>query len=237
MLTKSFFHSIHLTGPDLQPRKFLGTAFPITPDGGLITCRHVIDVDKGDSEKLAVFDEVRQRMVPIEGTSILYAPAWDLSFLPDALGRPKREFFPILSPDRILMGTDVYSVGFYKSGNNVEVGYFKGHIVNFLRSDGTPDLTGISLSYPVIEGLSGSPVLTFHQGPKVAGLCYGNVQSRILASEVLDYQDEQREIKETIHRIVELGQAYHAGVLLRFLEEVGAQGHVVSSENVPGIFK
>ena len=237
MLVKSFFHPIHLTGPNLKPRKFLGTAFPVTPNGGLITCRHVIDVDKEDSEKLAVFDEELRRMVPIDVTSICYAPTWDLSFIPNALGRQKREFFPILPPDRILLGMDVYSVGFYKSGENIDVGCFKGHIVNFPRTDGTPDLTDISLSYPVIEGLSGSPVLTYHNGPKVVGLCHGNFQSRILASEVLEYQDKQLQLKETINRIVEHGQAYNTGVLIEFLEEVGVQGQVVSSERVPGIFE
>ena len=237
MLIKSFFHSIYLTGPDLEPRRFLGTAFPITPNGGLITCRHVIDVDKEEDEQLAVWDEELKRMVPIDETSIRYTRVWDISFIPDALGRPKKEFFPILCPDRILMGLDVYSVGYYKTRTNIDVGYFKGHIVNFPRSDSTLDLTVVSLAYPVIEGLSGCPVLTYHHGPKVAGLCYGNIQSRVLASEVLDYQDDQLQLKETINRIVELGQAYHACVLIKFLEEVGVQDHVVSSDNVPGIFE
>ena len=41
----------------------------------------------------------------------------------------------------------------------------------------------MSLSYAVIEGLSGSPVLTYHNGPKLVGMCWGNLQSRIVASE------------------------------------------------------
>ena len=236
MIINSFFYSIYLTGPELQPRKFLGSAFPITPDGGLITCRHVVDVEKSDGERLAVLDGELQRLVSIEETSIQSLPAWDLSFVPNALGRQKKEFFPILPSDKIFVGNDVYSVGFYKSGENFEVGHFKGNIVNFLQSDGTPELKGISLSYPVIEGLSGSPVLIYYFGPKVVGLCYGNVQSRILASEVLEYQDDRLRVKETINRIVEFGQAYHSAILLKFLEEIGVKNYVVSSKTVPGIF-
>lgn len=235
MQVKSFFFRLYLTGPNLEPRRFLGTAFPIAPNGGLITCRHVIDIQKGEGEKLAVFDEERHRMVPIEKTGIHIAPSLDIAFIPNALQRLKKEFFPILSPEHILLGKNVYSVGFYIAGENIDVGYFKGNIVTFSRFDGTPEL--ISLSYALIEGLSGSPVLTYHNGPKVVGLCYGNIQSRIVASEVLDYQDEQLKLRETVNRIVELGQAYHASVLAKFLEEIGAQGHVVSSQNVPGIFE
>ena len=34
-----------------------------------------------------------------------------------------------------------------------------------------------------------------------------------------------------------MGQAYHFSVLVKFLEEVGAQGFLVSSQRVPGIFE
>ena len=133
------------------------------------------------------------------------------------------------------MGEDVYSVGFYVSGGRTDVGYFKGNIVNLNQSSGMPGFAGMSLSYAVIEGLSGSPVLTYHNGPKVVGLCRGSVQSRIAAREILEYQDEQLTLKETVTRIVELGLAYHASALISFLQEVNAQGYVVSSQHVPGI--
>ena len=55
------------------------------------------------------------------------------------------------------MGEDVYSVGFYVAGGKTDVGYFKGNIVNFTQFEEAPGLTGLSLSYAVIEGLSGSP--------------------------------------------------------------------------------
>ena len=116
-------------------------------------------------------------------------------------------------------------------------GYFKGNIVNFTQFKESPEFPGLSLSYAVIEGLSGSPVLVYHNGPKVVGVCQGSVQSRIAPREILEYKDDQIELRETVTRIVELGQAYHASGLVRFLGEVSAQGYIVSSDRVPGIFE
>ena len=202
-----------------------------------MTCRHVTDVNKQEDELVAVFDGERNQMVPIEDIKYPQDPGLDIAYMPNALGRPKKEFYPVLGPEQIVMGEDVYSVGFYVAGQTPEVGYFKGNIVNFTRSEKTPAFAEMSLSYPVIEGLSGSPVLVYHRGPKVVGLCHGSVQSRISPREILEYQDEQLKLQETVTRIVELGRAYHASVMISFLEEVGAEGYIVSSENVPGIFE
>ena len=237
MQVNSFFHQLVLVDPNLQIRQFLGTAFPIAPHGGLLTCRHVVDVNKKEDEMLAVIDGELNRTVLIKEIRYPQRRDLDVAFMPDALGRSKKEFFPILSPEIILMGENVYSVGFYVAGGKTDIGYFKGNIVNFTQFEEAPGLTGMSLSYAVIEGLSGSPVLTYHNGPKVVGLCYGSVQSRIAASEILEYQDEKLTLKETVTRIVELGQAYDASVLIDFLKEVDAQGQVVSGQRVPGIFE
>ena len=233
-VNKHFF-PIHLTGPNLEPRKLLGTAFPITPDGGLMTCRHVVDVNRGVGARVAVWDGEAHRMVPVEEVRYPQHSSLDMAFIPNALQRSKAELFPILSPEHVVMGEDVYSFGYFKAGPAVDVGYFKGNIVNFSNAGGFPELPSMSVSYAILEGLSGSPVLTYHHGPKVVGLCYGNTQSHILASEVIEYQDERLTLKETINRIVELGQAYHVRVITKFLQEVGAHGYVVSSERVPGV--
>ena len=34
----------------------LGTAFPIDADGGLLTCRHVVDVQLDEGESVVTFD-------------------------------------------------------------------------------------------------------------------------------------------------------------------------------------
>ena len=237
MEIRKFFYQVHLAGPGLELRQLLGTAFPITPNGDLITCRHVVDVNMKDDEVVVVVDPEMDRAIPVDEINYPLRPDFDIAFIPNALRRPKKHFFPILSPQNILMGEDVYSIGFYVAEGRINAGYFKGNIVNLAQFKESPDLARISLSYAVIEGLSGSPVLTYHNGPKVLGLCYGSVQSRIAPREILEYQDERLELRETVTRIVELGQAYHASALVRFLEEVGAQGYVVSSERVSDIFE
>ena len=202
-----------------------------------MTCRHVTDVNKKDDEILAIIDGELNQPVPIQEIKYPQTPDLDIAFIPNAISRPKKEFFPILSPELIVMGENVYSVGFYVAGEKTEVGYFKGNIVNFSQSEGSPGFTRMSLSYAVIEGLSGSPVLTYHNGPKVVGLCYGSVQSRIAPREILEYKDERVTLQETVTRIVEMGLAHHASALVGFLEEVNAQGYVVSSQRVPGILE
>ncbi|MCY3902933.1 MAG: serine protease [Caldilineaceae bacterium] len=230
MNVSSFFYKVVLASKDLQVRSFLGSAFPVTPGGGLITCRHVLEVDKKDDEFLAVADSERRSLVPIQDVKMSEEPDLDIAYVARALRREKPEFFPILSPEKILMGKDIYSVGFFLTGNEPVAGYFKGNIVNF--SAFTSSAHSMSLSYPVIEGMSGSPVLTYHNGPKVVGLCHGSVQSRIVASETVEYQDDSLSLRETVSRIVELGQAYHAGAVIAFLRDLGVKDFVVSSERI-----
>ena len=237
MQVRSYFYQVFLAGPDLQIRQFLGTAFPIAPNGGLMTCRHVTDINTNDDERLVVFDGELDRVVPIEEVRYPQRRDLDIAFIPNALRRAKKEFFPILCPELITMGDNVYSVGFYVAGGNIDVGYFKGNIVNFTQSKESTGFAGMSLSYAVIEGLSGSPVLAYHNGPKVVGLCHGSVQSRIAPREILEYQDDRLTVQETVTRIVELGLAHHAGVLVDFLQGVDAEGYVVSSNRVPGILE
>ena len=80
--------------------------------------------------------------------------------------------------------------------------------------------------------MSGSPVLTYHNGPKLVGVAIGNRSSRILASEVIQYKDDKVDFRETVNRIVEFGVAYHCAALIHFLTEAHAAGHVVSDSRI-----
>ena len=164
-----------------------------------------------------------------------------MAFIPNAFRRDKAEFFPLLEPTSITIGQSVYSFGYFRSeGSDLagavagtgDHGYFKGNIVNFSASRVTPGATALSLSYPVVEGLSGSPVLTYHNGPKVVGMCYGNVQSKVVAREIVEYKDQRKEYKEMVTRIVEFGRAHHAAGIVGFLREARAGGFVVSTQGV-----
>ena len=57
---------------------------------------------------------------------------------------------------------------------------------------------------------------------------------RVVAREVMDYKDTEREFRETINRIVEFGVAYHAATLVNFLQEIGVSEAVVSDQRVSG---
>ena len=237
-----FYRILKVTKGD-NSGQLLGTAFPITPNGGFITCRHVIDVHTTDHEHIAIYDNETRNIVPIDQSSCLIPKnkSHDLAFIPNALQRKKEEFFPLLSPLDVITGEDVYSYGYFlssssefaaESATSINQGVFKGNIVNFSNSPKTPGSMAISLSYPIVEGLSGSPVLTYHHGPKVVGMCYGNVQSRVTASEVLEYRDEVTEYKEIISRIVEFGRAHHVAGIVSYLQETSVTDFIVSSQSV-----
>jgi len=209
--------------------KFLGSCFPVTSDGGLLTCRHVAEIAPG-AGRLAIHDNISGEVSFIERVHFSKR-SLDLAYIPHALPGDSRPFLPILTPSRLLVGEEVYSYGFFGGGGNpaeVEQGYFSGRVVNFTKTDELPPVWSLTLPYPLIEGMSGSPILTYHNGPKVVGLGYGNRSARILASEVLEFEEGGVTLRETVNRIVEFGLAYHCAELVGFLAEVGAGGHVVT---------
>jgi len=228
-----FFYQLFKVDSSGNKLAFIGSAFTIAPNGGLLTCRHVVDIQLKDSERIAVFDSEAGRLVTVSDIIFPFDSKIDLAFITNAFQRSKPEFFPILTPSILLIGEDVYSFGFFAIGGGsaeIEQGYFSGEIINFFKSEANTN--SFMLPFPIIEGMSGSPILTYHNGPKVVGLAYGNRSSRILASEVLEYKDTHKEIKETVHRIIEFGVAYHCASIIRFLTEIGITGQVVSDSNV-----
>ena len=88
----------------------------------------------------------------------------------------------------------------------------------------------VSLSYPVLEGMSGAPVLTYRNGVKVVGLCYGNVQSRVVAAEILEHEADGKTLRERVERIVEFGRVYPSPVLAAALGVSPAKGWAVTAE-------
>ena len=150
-----------------------------------------------------------------------------MALLPNALQGTHNLFFAILPPQLLLMGADVYSFGFFKMAGGLEQGYFGGKIVAFLNPE-NPSLCRLVLPFPILEGMSGSPILTYHNGPKLVGIAQGNQESRIQAHSILDYSDEKVAIREEIHRVVEFGIAYHCAAVQQFLLETSIHGFAVS---------
>lgn len=92
MQIKTFFYQLHLAGPDLELRQFLGTAFPIAPNGGLIACHHVVGVNKKDDELVVVIDAEMNRVIPVDEIKYSSRPDFDIAFIPDAFQRPRSNF-------------------------------------------------------------------------------------------------------------------------------------------------
>jgi hypothetical protein len=174
-----------------------------------------------EGTRLAVLDRAAPRLVPI--TKILYPgdAGLDMALLPGVLDGSTKQF-PILTSGLFRVGEDVGTYGYYSQTGHVAQmvdGYFKGHVVSF-RTD---RYVTITLSYPVIEGLSGSYVTTAHNGAKLVGMCFGSESQRVLAQEVVEIKEGERERREEVHRIVEFGMAYRSEVIETFCNECGVQ--------------
>ncbi len=239
-----FFFRLFLVDKDGNPSRFLGSAFTIAPNGGLLTCKHVVDVNYDrTTHRLAVLDTeigFERRDFQFLGDPIYSTimPFLDMAFIPDALGRPKTEFLPILTPQMLAVGEDVWTYGFRSPGDRLSPTYLSGHIANIFVSDRTNQVQSLLLPYTIIEGMSGSPVVSeSYGGLKVVRLAHGNQMQRIVAREVIDYKDTEREYKETINRIVEFGEAYHSLMIVNFLKDIGVDDAMVSHEHVelPGL--
>jgi hypothetical protein len=229
-----FFYSVHVVGQNGEAQAFLGTAFPVHPGGTFMTCRHVVDRQLEEGQSLALFESGTDRFIPISNI-LLPAEHIDLAVLPGAIPE-KAEFLPMLFPNLVIIGESAFTFGYYtRAGTPMGLsrGYFSGHLVNI---DAAAEFGGeimITLPFPVVEGLSGSPVLTYHNGPKLIGVCIGSESHRVLASEVLEVEEGGGKFRETVHRIVEFGVAYHPTAILRALKDVGIKVAYLSDQRVP----
>ena len=195
----------------------LGTAFPVAP-GGFLTCRHVIDVAAEGTRPAIVDIEAGSRTIAI--TNLVFHPTLDIAYIPDALQRSKDTFWPF-APDLSLMGAHVFSLGHLEFQKNAsyEIHHFGGDVVAAERA--TRSSAELVLPYAMVEGMSGSPVLLDRNEVCVVGMGHGSQSRRVLAAEVVEYEDDKLRLRETVNRIVEFGLAWHGAVLRRFLDEVG----------------
>lgn len=194
----------------------------------MLTCCHVVDIEIPDGLRLAV-EDIGGSTTSIERIRRGGDASLDLAFLETRLDKTTMSPLQILTPRLLKVGEDVYSYGFFAVGHVgvPEAGYFGGRIVSFTRIH-DPRHAGLTLPFAVLEGMSGSPILTYHGGVKVVGLAAGNRQSRVLVSETVDVTDGNQRFRETINRVVEHGIGYHARAIIAFLSEVGVTGFKVS---------
>lgn len=207
--------------------RFLGSSFVVTEDGGLLTCRHVVESAAGalgvihmPKEKTTVFEVDEVRFPADENL--------DLAFLPRAVAGVERlSVWPTLDPQHVTMAVDAYAFGYTARGNPfpVECGYHAGSVV-VVRHDYEylGGYSALALSFPVLEGMSGCPLLTSDSpglDRRLMGICCGNESQRLLAHEVVQATRGDGEYREEIHRVVEQGLALPIDVITSFLAEVG----------------
>jgi len=220
------------------PESFLGNAFAVTGTGGLLTCRHVVDGANG--RPLGVVDIGGRDWCKVETVAYPDDEELDLAFLPSAVQRHGVFPLPLLVGVVIPLGEDAIAYGYlvegFGSSDPLVPTYHRGHIVAKLSKGSrlTPGRhPSWALSFPVIEGLSGSPVTTDHNGMKLIGICYGVEQQRTLAHEVTVVERAGETLREEIHRVVEYGLAYQPQVIESFLSTC-APGEFVVSDLSPG---
>ncbi|MCF7810080.1 serine protease [bacterium] len=237
MEIKSYIYPLFLINKDHIPIQFLGVAFPITPNGGMLSCKHVLEqAVLTDGNYIAIIDFKTSSVIVIKEYQISDTINYDLAFLSNTINN-KHEYIPMIPVNKLIIGSKISSFGFYSIGKSISDlsrGFFSGTIVNVRHVDGVQEMV---LPFPVLEGMSGSPVIHYYEGPKIAGICIGNKQQIIQVNEILEYRDTEKEYKETINRVVEFGISYPVNVIKLFLDEIGVNNYLVSDQRVeiPGL--
>jgi hypothetical protein len=67
----------------------------------------------------------------------------------------------------------------------------------------------------------------YHSGTKLVGVCFGSESQRVLASEIVELKEGEREYRETVSRIVEFGLAYRSEVVETFMAAEAADAKLV----------
>jgi hypothetical protein len=242
--TAPFFFPVFWLDKTGAKKMHLGSAFPVTPEGGLLTCRHVIDVKSlSPGESLAILDTRTGKLIHLPTPIFSKDPSLDLALLPSVM-KGKQEFLPIFEPKEIIPGLSAMTWGFFAIGGrpeDVEDGLFSGGIVNVKKIPGDPrgaNHESLVLPYAVVEGMSGSAVLIEHHGMKLIGICYGNVEQRIQKEEETIVSKDGSTSTHSVSRVVYFGLAYSASVIISFLESLGVKDHRVGRlfiHDIPGI--
>jgi hypothetical protein len=195
-ITDSCFPVISKSGDETR---FLGSAFAVAKDGGLLTCRHVVESAAG---KLGIIHFPENGEANIRWVERVHYPAdknLDLAFLPQAAaGVDGLVVWPTADPQGVVMAIDAYAFGYTARGNPfpVECGYHAGSVVAV-----RPDYEylgaykAVALSFPVLEGMSGCPLLTSETpdlSRRLIGVCCANESQRVLAHEIVQAKRGRR---------------------------------------------
>ena len=136
----------------------------------------------------------------------------------------------------VALGTDVMAFGYAHEPNGPDQLTFnrrvlKGYVAGLPRP---PHPDAFELSFPSLFGMSGSPLILYggegeaEKRPAIAGVMFGNREARISRHSVIISKEEAlgrcETVEERIARILELGLAYKAAVLVAMVREVTDPG-------------
>jgi hypothetical protein len=196
---------------------FLGTGFYIDKNGHLLTCRHVAD-NLDNSHRLFAYQIGKRK--DLELTVLRKSTQYDLALCKSSPPKIKERLWPwpIINEPFITIGDEIEVYGYwYEPLGPDEVPfrqrYMKGHITGVPIDPNYPD--SFELSFPVLSGMSGSPLIHRAQVEdesekrvSIVGCAYGCRETEIVRHKVTIEENAKERIEERVSRIVELGLAY-----------------------------
>jgi hypothetical protein len=190
--------------------RFLGTGFYIDNKGYLVTCRHVVDA-LNENERLLSYQLGHKKELELQ--IITKSDKYDLALCqgsPSGVLRP----WPFFEKPFVDIGSDVELYGYVHEplGHNelpFRQRYLKGHISGISREIKYPD--SFELNFPILFGMSGSPLLCHlpvegmnKRQTGIVGCAYGSRESEVVHHKVVSAENYE----ERVSRIVELGLSY-----------------------------
>lgn len=206
-----------------QDMRYAGVSFHINDRGDIATCAHIVR-SLGPNERLVG--------VEMHGTCLMF-PIDDIRCHPKfdfAVGHVDRRDYrasAISDQPEVFIGTDVMAYGFTTAGLvsgrlATTPRLFKGHIA---RTYPEPELAGArstcEVSFPSLNGFSGTPLWLNARHTCVVGMLYGNIESTITLFKHTSVDDAGEKFSEEIHRVVELGAAHPANDICTMLSDLG----------------
>lgn len=201
--------------------RFLGTGFYFDENGHLLTCRHIVD-ELRENDRFCAYQIGKKRELKLN--IIRKSNKYDLALcksVPSGLEKP----WPFVDKPFVDIGSDVEVYGYLHEplGPNelpFRQRYMKGHVSGISRDTSYPD--SFELSFPILFGMSGSPLVCHfpiegenNKRTGIVGCAYGSRESEVVHHTVISSDN----FEERVSRIVELGLSYMAKAILSVLED------------------
>ena len=100
---------------------------------------------------------------------------------------------------------------------HIDARLLKGYVSKMHEGpDELPSPSVFEVSMPVPKGFSGAPMLV---DGKVAGMVFGNIESRMQTFALEEVQEEGKHFREVAYRVLEFGRAHQLEAIVQFIRE------------------